>query len=182
MLLQEVHNPNYSIKISDYKLYHRPLPGITQGGTVNYIKQHIPNYAVQQTTYTGLDYTGILIQLPHINIIFVSLYVRHLRHFPINDLTHLSPQNTHCFIAGDYNARNQRWKCHSTTRRVSSLHNLTSYLQLGLHAPNTPTHFVYDNYRPSTIDFAISKNLSFPITTTIINDLSSGHLPVCWSV
>lgn len=104
--------------------------GSYQGGTAIYFKHHIPHYPVQQTLYTGLNYAGIVVQLPQINIHFISLYVRHSRFFSVNDLTELFSQNTHCSIAGVYNAHNTQWDCSSSTRRSSSLDNLITHLDL----------------------------------------------------
>lgn len=59
---------------------------------------------------------------------------------------------------------------------------MVTHLNLSLHTPNTPTRILYGNSRPSIIDFAISKNFPFSVTTTAINDLSSDHTPVCFKI
>lgn len=89
----------------------------------------------------------------------------------------------HTFIAGDFNAHNRHWNCISTSGRCRSLHNLISHHQLSLHAPNTPTHIPrVRNANPSIVDFAISKNLTYPITTSVINALSFDHLPITFKI
>lgn len=129
ILLQEICSVKCNINISGYNLYQNPrtecsiavLPYTTN------TTFHNPHTA-HNTTFIGLDNKGI-VKFPNININFLSLYARHTTHFPVGELPQLILQNTHCFIAGDYNAHNWRWNCHSTTKRGISLHNLILHRQ-----------------------------------------------------
>lgn len=52
-------------------------------GSAFCVKHHITHYIVQNTTFTGLDNTKIVLQFPHIRINFISLYVKHSLQFSV---------------------------------------------------------------------------------------------------
>lgn len=64
---------NYSLKlkISGNKLYQTLRLGTSRGGTAICMKQHIPHYTVQNITFTGLHYTGIVVVY---HIIILTLF------------------------------------------------------------------------------------------------------------
>lgn len=54
----------------------------------------------------------------HILVLILFQYTLGIQeNLSMNNLIQIFLQNTHCFIAGDYNARNRRWHCHSAASR-----------------------------------------------------------------
>lgn len=69
---------------------------------------------------------------------------------------------------------------HGAPRWGALLRNIIQHYNLNLHVSNTPTHIRTNrNAHDSIIHFSISKNFPYLITTTLLNKLSSGHLPTC---
>lgn len=184
ILIQETRKPHNNINISGFKLYHTLRSNQPQqGGTAVYIRNHIPHHATNSTDYSGLDHTDIIVDLPNFKFNLTSIYIPPNRPLPTNSLDTLFSQHNHCFIAGDYNSHNRRWQCYSNTQRGNSLHTFITHNNLSLHVPDKPTRIPTTAHgRPSTIDFAITKNFPYPITATTINDLSSDHLPVAFKI
>lgn len=131
-------------------------------------------------THHSLALTTRVLLLPFYTPILI------LHHYKLNTNGNTQPtfhallHKTHAFIAGDFNAHSRRWNCRTTTRRGTSLHNIITHYELSLHAPNTST--ASSNPNPSIIDLAVSNNPSFPITTNVINDLSSDNLPEAFKI
>lgn len=181
ILLQEVKTVN-NINIPNYTLHHTPREGTTRyGGTAIYIKNNIPHFPLQNSPINGIDYTSIVLDFPNRQIHIASVYVRHGRPYPINQLNSLFLHFHHTFIAGDFNARHRNWNCHATAPGGTAVHNLVSANNYSLHAPRTPTHF-QANSHPSIIDLAISNNFPFPVTTSTHNIFNSDHLPVSFKI
>ena len=183
ILLQEVRLSKHIYNIPGFTLHYTPRPNAGPvGGTAIYIKSHIPHFPLQNTQLNGMDHTGIMLSFQHRKILIVSTYIRHVRPYPINDILDIFNLNTHAFLAGDFNAKNRRWNCHGTSSGGTSLHNLVVAHNFNLHAPATPTHPGNSRCRPSIIDFAISKNFPFPVTTNTLNIFNSDHYPVSFKI
>lgn len=72
ILIQEFGKVTGSINISGFKHYHTPRTGSYLGGTAIYIKHNIPNYAIQNTTFSDLDNTEIIV---HFQILILILFL-----------------------------------------------------------------------------------------------------------
>lgn len=184
VLLQEVKLPKFYANFPGFKLYHTPRTNTPQyGGTAILIKSYIPHHPMQTNTFIDIDMTGIVLNFPNLKINIYSVYAQPNKRFPVNSFTQLFNDNNPTFAAGDLNAKSRHWNCHSTCHRGVSLHGLITTNHFSLHAPNTPTRISNRrNQVHSIIDLAVSKNLNYPVTVTVINDLSSDHLPVAFKI
>ena len=95
----------------------------------------------------------------------------------VDSLLQLTPT---VIAAGDWNAKNQIWNCRTNTKAGRKLQNhwITSG-NFEILAPDSPTYIPNAiNKQPDILDITLDKNLSYTIKITIINELSSDHLPV----
>lgn len=116
LLIQKVCNLSWGFKNSGYKLYHHtPRANSNFGDTAICIKNHVPHYSIQNSPLNGVDYTGIVLNFPHIKINITSLFK--IWTILVNNLSHIITQNQYAFIAGDFNAQNRQWNCRTISAR-----------------------------------------------------------------
>jgi hypothetical protein len=84
-------------------------------------------------------------------------------------------------IAGDFNCKHIAWNNTHNDHKGLDLFNLIDANCYKIHPPNHPTHFPYIG-KPSCLDFVISKNFTSNLSLSVINDLSSDHLPLLCSL
>lgn len=76
-----------------YKLYHIPHANL--------------HHTVQITFLYGIACMSTILDLPHVELNITSLYGKHSRQYPVNDITHLITQNQFAFMTGNFNAHNR---------------------------------------------------------------------------
>lgn len=99
-----------------------------------------------------------------------------------SDLIKLVRRNEPFFISGDLNARHRQWNCLKANKAGNILINRASTSNFFIHYPDTYTYHPQGNRRPSTLDLVLSNNLVNMSPLTTINDLSSDHLPVVFTI
>lgn len=84
-------------------------------------------------------------------------------------------------IAGDFNAHHSAWNNIKNTRKGIDLFNLCNIKNFNIHGPDGPT-CIPPNGTPAAIDFAISKQIPGISAPKALNEMSSDHLPISFSV
>lgn len=84
-------------------------------------------------------------------------------------------------IAGDFNAKHSEWNNYTFCRKGSDLLKLCSTRHFVIHAPDGPT-LIPPRGNPSVVDFVISKHLQGESNPEVVDDLSSDHLPITFSI
>lgn len=97
------------------------------------------------------------------------------------DVRSLTNKTNPFFLIGDLNARNRSWNCGRNNKAGIVLQNLASS-GFYIHAPSEPTHYPSNGGRPSTLDIVISNNLIQMSGPKVLQELSSDHLPVLFSI
>ena len=85
-------------------------------------------------------------------------------------------------IAGDLNSKHHAWGCRRANSRGDILLDYTVRNNIKIIAPNSPTYFPLNNFTPSTLDIAITKNINFNINAISVPKLSSDHNPVIFEL
>lgn len=94
------------------------------------------------------------------------------------DLDKIFHLNNRVFLAGDFNSKHATWNCRTNNRNGNIIFKYANTHNVNLGIPETHTHYPYQaNALPSTIDFAIYKNLHLDSINSI-NDLDSDHNPI----
>lgn len=86
------------------------------------------------------------------------------------------------FVAGDLNARNRQWNCLKANKAGNILASRANSSDFFVHAPLEHTYHPSGGRLPSTLDLVLSNNLVNMSSLTVINDLSSDHLPVRFDI
>lgn len=84
-------------------------------------------------------------------------------------------------IAGDFNAKHQAWNNLSFTLKGADLFKLCNIKNYVIHAPDRPT-LTPARGEPSVVDFVISKAVPGVSNPKVLNELSSDHLPIEFSI
>lgn len=84
-------------------------------------------------------------------------------------------------IAGDYNCKNIEWNNASNDHKGIDLYHLLDHHNYSIYPPNEPTLYPYVG-DPSCVDFVVSKQFHQLSQVNVLNDLSSDHLPLSFSI
>ncbi|UYV84587.1 hypothetical protein LAZ67_X002728, partial [Cordylochernes scorpioides] len=77
-------------------------------------------------------------------------------------------------VAGDFNCKHPAWGSNRTNQNGNRLQNIIENMDLGVIYPDEPTH----DSPPDILDIALHKNLTQNITSNVLHELTSDHLPV----
>lgn len=98
------------------------------------------------------------------------------------DINTLVRRTVPFFVAGDLNARHRQWNCLRANKAGNILASRASSSDFFIHAPLTHSYHPKGGRRPSTLDLVLSNNFVDMSSLTVVNDLSSDHLPVRFDV
>ena len=165
--------PNYNIYRADRK----------KGGALLIIRSNIEHKSLVVTHFNFAEAVTINVRLNNNCVNLTSIYISPAASRKQSDeffakILRISGQH---IIAGDFNCRHQAWNNTLNSHKGIDLFHLSKSLKFEILVPDKPTHIAYHG-DVSTIDFALNKSslvCSDPIT---INDLSSDHLPVVFSI
>lgn len=183
LLLQETFlRPCHSWKIPNYSIYRNDRENGAGGGTAiiirNSLPHHLPTPApILQTTETTT------IQVPiasNLSLQLTSAYIPPKQPFSRRDFAILTSSQMPSFIAGDLNSKHTAWGCRTSNFKGITLLNYSTNADIQIHSPSSPTHFGF--YQPDILDIAISRHLPQPPQITVLQALSSDHLPVLFSL
>ncbi|GFV18524.1 probable RNA-directed DNA polymerase from transposon X-element [Trichonephila clavipes] len=178
--LQETFlQPCHSFNIPNYTIYRNDRLTHRGGGTAILIKNSIAHHSIHIHTH-ALENTTIVLE--GTNKITISCIYRppnspHQTLIP--DLLKILRNRTHCFIAGDFNAKHHSWSPQSRNNTCGStlfkfIRNCGFLLSSSSEPTTVPNRA---NARPATIDLGISCGLDDVLVETQV-ELSSDHNPV----
>lgn len=166
--------------ISNYNVYRADR---IRGGALLLIRSDIPHNSVIRTQ---LDYAEAVT----VNVVFNSscIYLTALYISPAASRTQfetfysklLNFPGQH-LIAGDFNCTHQAWNNRNNSHKGIDLLRLCNFHKFSILRPNSPTHIAYHG-GISTIDFALNRSSLSVSNLVTLNELSSDHLPVCFSI
>lgn len=84
--------------------------------------------------------------------------------------------------AGDFNAKHSAWNNLSYTLNGVDLLKLCNIKNFIIHPPDRPTLIPGNNGKPSAVDFVISKSVPGVSSVKVLNQLSSDHCPIEFSI
>ena len=174
--------PHISFNIPHYSIYRTDR--VTHGGgTAILIKSTIPHAHTPLTNLTNIETTTIALYLGKDKILLSACYKPPNKILFPSDLDAILPRATTAVAIGDFNAKNTVYHCNSTNSAGVTLLNYANLKpDIQLHIPSEPTRSPLTYQNPDILDIAISINWKYPTTSTVLNELSSDHLPVVITV
>lgn len=142
-------------------------------GLIVYVKKSIycTQFDIDTNSYENL---GIIID----KIAIFNVYISPGTKIITNDLKTLLNTQPKVAIIGDHNAKHQNWNNTRANANGNILNKFIQTVNATIEFPEDSfTHYPEDGNQPSTLDFAITKNLQTEEIKTE-NSLSSDHIPV----
>lgn len=100
-----------------------------------------------------------------------------------SDLRRLLNTDDKYIICGDLNSKHGNWNCLRANQWGNILNDFTTYFPVSILYPNSPTYIPSNsNINPTTLDLILTNTPQFISNPLTINDLSSDHLPVSFSL
>lgn len=178
----------HDMQITGYRIYRNDAPDDVRGAGCAILvserllcKQiNLPNVASFSTP------VAVRIFTESGNFTFVSAYVSNSTNcINFSDISALFRCGNRVFVGGDWNARHSHWNCVRANRRGQQVYDycVKNGGRIAIHHSESPTYYPSDrNRNPSTIDFALSKNVVLQSPPKSIHELSSDHNPILFEV
>ncbi|KAL1378650.1 hypothetical protein pipiens_015446, partial [Culex pipiens pipiens] len=156
------------------------------GGVLIALRKGI-DYTVLDLNTRAIETVGLEIRLSSQSVHIVAAYFPGIHRGTSwsafrRDINTLIRRTEPFFVAGDFNARHRQWNCLKANRAGSILVSRAASSDFFIHAPPAFTYQPPGGRRPSTLDIVLSNNLVNMSSLTVVNDLSSDHLPVRFDV
>lgn len=188
LCLQETHlSPSNKLYIPGYFVYRSDRTAThnfgRKGGVAIAVKNTLEHYHLNNLPATTFENVRIIIktkELPSLQI--ASVYKRPNKPYKQGDLFPFFNSLHHSFITGDFNAKHSAWGSRLNNSNGSLLLNDITNYNLLIHSQDSPTHYSYINtVLPDILDFGLSKNIPFFVTTNVLTALPSDHRPISFS-
>ena len=182
ILVSETHlKPDHRSRLQGYHCLRTDRPGRRRGGgTAIYVRRSVVHRPIQLPPLQSLEATAAYVHLGGTEVLLVSVYHPPRRQFVVNEYLSILNLHPHVILAGDFNAKHQRWHCgpRADARGRDIVRMVDADPKLRVEGPWQPTHHPRGIGRPSVIDFAIIKHFPYHLSLTSVNALHSDHNPV----
>lgn len=166
------------------------IPGFTsyrsdrfRGGVAIFIRSSIPHFGFTKTNFDFAESCTVSIFVDNIAVKLSSIYcspsatrIQSKAFFQ----KVLSQTGSH-IIAGDFNCKHNEWNNPVNDRKGSDLLNLLNDSNFRIFKPDQPTLYPYKG-DPSIVDFMVAKSFNSLSQVTVLNELSSDHLPLLFAI
>ncbi|GIZ04204.1 RNA-directed DNA polymerase from mobile element jockey [Caerostris extrusa] len=182
-LIQETFlQPGFRAEIPNFTLYRNDRVNITTlragGGTCIYVKNALVHHQIPTPTLTSTEATILNLKITEKNsIVFISIYCIVGRGTPFEDLKKLQKIHSNVIFAGDFNATHTSWNNSKNNQRGVQLNKFLNENNHRIIAPTSATRIDPRYNAQNIIDFATFKNIPYPATAAVFQELSSDHLP-----
>lgn len=173
-------SPNACLDTPGYTLYRQDKHANGKGqGVAILIKHNIVHSVIKIPLTKVLEAIGVQVTVSESKIVIISAYQSPNTELVTGDIDLLFNLGSKVIIVGDFNACHHMWHCPFINARGKKLEEYLLNNDYSLYAPTNPTlvHYV-DNYRPTTPDLCLTKNVYNLSELRTISALSSNHLPV----
>lgn len=178
-LLNETHlKPFQTFKIQNYLIYRNDREPGRGGGTAIVIKQGIPHKRLHLPPLLSLEASGVVVPINNVETLFAAVYKPPDRLLAVHDITELSTLTNKCILAGDLNAKHTAWHSRRINRAGDELYRYHLNNVININAPTVPTHHWMGRGMGDVLDIVIYKNINISADITVLQELSSDHLPI----
>jgi len=154
-----------------------------RGGTVIFLRSSIPHLSFTKIQTGYAESCTLLVYIDNTPIRISSIYCSpaasrlQSRSFFEKVLNQPGPH----IVAGDFNAKHTAWNNPNNDNKGSDVYSILNHMNYSIHSPNEPTLYP-SNGSPSCVDFVVSKSCNLVCNLSVINDLSSDHLPIFFAL
>lgn len=148
------------------------LPAGKSGGIALLVRRGLPYERIDVDAQLALQ--AVVIRTAD-GTIFAIVYKPPQTKLTRQSLDYLFDLGPRVIVMGDFNACHNAWGNHYNNAAGRIVYNYILARDVMMNAPGKPTHFPPNGMTPTTIDFAIVKNLQYFTDMTIREDLDSDH-------
>jgi hypothetical protein len=154
-----------------------------RGGAAIFIRSSIPHFGFTKinTDYAESCTISVFIDNSAVKVTSIYCSPSASRAQSFNFFQKVLSQSGPHIVAGDFNCKHFEWNNRSCDRKGSDLLNLLNNSNYRISKPDEPTLYPY-NGEPSIVDFVVSKTSPSFSSVKVLNDLSSDHLPLLFSI
>lgn len=172
-----------SPRIANYEVVRDDRTTSALGGTLIYFKRSLHCIPVEAPRLTFIEASVCRIGMTgHPSIYLVSAYLSpgNQKSLLDTDIEALANIGDSVLVAGDLNAKNVMWNCHSNSPRGRKLEQFAERYNFDILAPGEPTHYPeVVTYRPDILDIVLLKNVNLLVDSLeVFHELDSDHRPV----
>lgn len=173
-------NSRSNVGFPDFNCYRVDRP---HGGVALYIHKSIPQNFLRKESLDFAEAVSVKIHCSDGDITLTSIYCSPAasRKQSVEFFSNIFALSGSCIVAGDFNAKHTAWNNLSHTLKGTDIFNLCSKNNFFIHSPDGPT-IIPPVGEPSALDFVISKAIRGVTDPIVINDLSSDHFPLSFSI
>lgn len=165
-----------TLRIRGYQSYIQLRPNSRFGGVGVLVRDGLPHMHIKSLHTSTIEHIIITLQD---NTTLIGVYNAPSKNFTEACLAKLLNMSGKVVLIGDLNARHTEWNCHISNKNGRTLSDfLKKHLYCSLLYTNEHTHFPDNNMRATTIDIAITKNITNISPLTVTADLTSDHNPI----
>lgn len=166
------------------------IPGFTtyrsdrvRGGVAIFIRSSIPHFGFIKTNFDYAESCSISFYLDNMTVRISSIYCSPSasRSQSLAFFRKVLGQTGPHIVAGDYNCKHLAWNNRSNDRKGSDLLKILNDSNYRIFKPDEPTLYPY-NGEPSVVDFVVTKTFASLSSVSVLNDLSSDHLPLFFTI
>lgn len=164
------------INVRGYVSYIKLRPNSRFGGVGVLVRDCLPHVITKNNSLSSIEHIILTLQN---NISLIGVYNSPRNEFTETCLLNLFKTSNKVILIGDLNARHTVWNCHLNNKNGRTLNNfLQGHLDCVLLHTNEHTHFPDNQMTPTTIDIAVTKNVSNVSSLVVTADLNSDHNPI----
>lgn len=181
VLCETFLNEHHELKFNNYTIY-RSDRASHAGGVAIGVKKGIKHNPLRDYPTTTIENVSIELIVNGKNTTITAAYSPKYTNQFRNDIELICPNNKHFIILGDLNAKHPSWNCSSANKAGTVLFDTINSNNFYLQHTDEPTHLPHAGTTPSTIDVVLTNSIQSNATISAINDLSSDHLPILYSI
>lgn len=183
LLISETHlKQEINFSFLNYKVYRVDR---RWGGVAILIKPHIPHSGLKIISYNFGEAMSIIIDDPiqpfRICVVYISPAAnRNQSKKFFNEILSIPGS---ILTSGDFNMKHPAWNNISYSLKGKDFYDICNFKKYNIHPPDGPTIIPSNpNSSPSSIDFAVSKNMQGISQLKVLNEMSSDHMPVSFTI
>nr|XP_023027818.1 uncharacterized protein LOC111515848 [Leptinotarsa decemlineata] len=170
----------HKLKLRNFITVRKDRPdALRSSGVAILIRKGIAHTQIPQQR-SSLEHVDV--QLADGTCVF-AVYNKPDGRFTSHDLDNLCNVGNKVLVVGDLNARRREWNCHNrpnTDGKTLLEYSLNN--NIVIEYPEEPTHYPWNGTSPSRIDLVLNKNVRDLGELVTVDELSSDHCPVLFSL
>lgn len=173
-------NSDTKFNIHNFKSYRTDRTTFG-GGVAIFVRNSLIHCKIPTPHTPSIETVAIQIKVNNAIYSIISAYRPPNLRYSCKDINKLFGTGKNVIIAGDLNCKNKLWHCASNNVAGSKLKDHALKKSFRILFPNSPT-FYSSSGRSSILDIVLVKNAPQISDISVINDLSSDHLPIMFSI